>query len=138
MTSVEERDGCYSLVFLFCSIYFNYNFLFISQELEDEEAGAKIECDSDFFEEPPPYDENASFYMMNLSRPLMKAIGTLNFVHPTPIQAATIPIALLGWYLKIITHSRIINRSRGVSGQNKRIAPLYFLHKCGKRRLKDK
>lgn len=36
--------------------------------------------------------------MMNLSRPLLKAIGTLNYVHPTPIQAATIPIALLGMY----------------------------------------
>ncbi|XP_050355844.1 probable ATP-dependent RNA helicase DDX27 [Nymphalis io] len=67
------------------------------QELEDEEKeGARIECDEDFFEEPPAYDEQASFYMMNLSRPLLKAIGTLNYVHPTPVQAATIPIALLG------------------------------------------
>ncbi|XP_052744151.1 probable ATP-dependent RNA helicase DDX27 isoform X2 [Bicyclus anynana] len=63
---------------------------------EDESQGAKIEYDSDFFEEPPPYDEKASFYMMNLSRPLLKAIGSLNYVHPTPVQAATIPIALLG------------------------------------------
>ncbi|CAH2097485.1 unnamed protein product [Euphydryas editha] len=63
---------------------------------EDENEGAKIEYDSDFFEEPPQYDEQASFYMMNLSRPLLKAIGSLNYVHPTPIQAATIPIALLG------------------------------------------
>ncbi|CAB3249056.1 unnamed protein product [Arctia plantaginis] len=72
------------------------------QKLKDElenaegEQGAKIEYDSDFFEEPPPYDENASFYMMNLSRPILKAIGALNYVHPTPIQAATIPVALLG------------------------------------------
>nr|XP_037873905.1 probable ATP-dependent RNA helicase DDX27 isoform X2 [Bombyx mori] len=68
----------------------------LEQELKEGEEGTKIEYDSDFFEEPPPYDENASFYNMNLSRPLMKAIGSLNFVHPTPIQAATIPIALLG------------------------------------------
>ncbi|KAJ9585565.1 hypothetical protein L9F63_002641, partial [Diploptera punctata] len=40
--------------------------------------------------------ENASFYQMNLSRPLLKAIASMNFVHPTPIQAATIPVALLG------------------------------------------
>lgn len=33
---------------------------------------------------------------MNLSRPLMKAIGEMKFVHPTPIQASTIPTALLG------------------------------------------
>lgn len=69
----------------------------LTEELNDDgEQGAKIEYDSDFFEEPPPYDENASFYMMNLSRPLLKAIGALNYVHPTPIQAATIPVALLG------------------------------------------
>ncbi|KAG6453895.1 probable ATP-dependent RNA helicase DDX27 [Manduca sexta] len=68
----------------------------LQQELEDQEEGTRVEYDSDFFEEPPPYDENASFYMMNLSRPLLKAIGALNYVHPTPIQAATIPIALLG------------------------------------------
>ncbi|CAG9792901.1 unnamed protein product [Diatraea saccharalis] len=68
----------------------------LQQELEEDEKGAKVEYDSDFFEEPPPYDEHASFYMMNLSRPLLKAIGTLHYVHPTPIQAATIPIALLG------------------------------------------
>lgn len=68
------------------------------EELNDEdgEQGARIEYDSDFFEEPPPYDENASFYMMNLSRPILKAIGALNYVHPTPIQAATIPVALSG------------------------------------------
>lgn len=41
-------------------------------------------------------DSNTSFYQMNLSRPLLKAIAELQFVHPTPIQAETIPIALLG------------------------------------------
>lgn len=37
-----------------------------------------------------------SFYQMNLSRPLMKAIGVLGYTHPTPIQSMTIPVALLG------------------------------------------
>lgn len=37
-----------------------------------------------------------SFYQMNLSRPLMKAIGFLGYIYPTPIQASTIPLALLG------------------------------------------
>ncbi|XP_050671446.1 probable ATP-dependent RNA helicase DDX27 [Leptidea sinapis] len=69
----------------------------LKQELQnDEPKGAKVEYDTEFFEDPPPYDEQASFYMMNLSRPLLKAIGTLNYVHPTPVQAATIPIALMG------------------------------------------
>jgi len=40
--------------------------------------------------------DHASFHQMNLSRPLLKAISDMRFVHPTPIQAATIPVALLG------------------------------------------
>ncbi|XP_076259786.1 dead-box helicase Rs1 [Rhynchophorus ferrugineus] len=40
--------------------------------------------------------EAGSFYEMNLSRPILKAITDMKFVHPTPIQASTIPIALLG------------------------------------------
>ncbi|XP_075223174.1 dead-box helicase Rs1 [Lycorma delicatula] len=58
---------------------------------EDDEQKKK-----EFFEDAPPYDENVSFYEMNLSRPLMKAIGSMGFVHPTPIQAATITVALQG------------------------------------------
>uniref|UniRef100_A0A182YAU7 RNA helicase n=1 Tax=Anopheles stephensi TaxID=30069 RepID=A0A182YAU7_ANOST len=60
---------------------------------EDTEDGTK-----DYFEE---MEENAngeiqSFYQMDLSRPLMKAIGALGYIYPTPIQASTIPIALMG------------------------------------------
>jgi ATP-dependent RNA helicase DDX27 len=33
---------------------------------------------------------------MNLSRPILKALTTVGFSKPTPIQAATIPVALLG------------------------------------------
>lgn len=58
----------------------------------EEEEDLKME-----FEENPLVDDDvSSFYQMNLSRPLMKAIATLGFTHPTPIQAQTIPIALLG------------------------------------------
>lgn len=57
---------------------------------EDEEAN------KEFFEEAESGEEITSFYQMNLSRPLMKAIGVMGFIYPTPIQAATIPIALLG------------------------------------------
>ncbi|KAF8898718.1 P-loop containing nucleoside triphosphate hydrolase protein [Infundibulicybe gibba] len=39
---------------------------------------------------------HASFLTMNLSRPLLKAITTMGFHKPTPIQAATVPVALLG------------------------------------------
>lgn len=52
--------------------------------------------DADFFEDADPNCSVSSFYQMNLSRPLMRAIGVLGYTYPTPIQASTIPIALLG------------------------------------------
>ena len=62
---------------------------YLKGEPEEDE---KIEFDS-----APQLDgEVNSFYQMNLSRPLMKSIGVLGFTHPTPIQAQTIPLALLG------------------------------------------
>ena len=63
---------------------------YLKGEPEEDE---KIEFDS----APQLADgEVNSFYQMNLSRPLMKSIGVLGFTHPTPIQAQTIPLALLG------------------------------------------
>lgn len=59
--------------------------------IEDEED-EKMEFD----EAPQQNGEVNSFYQMNLSRPLMKAIGVLGYTYPTPIQASTIPLALLG------------------------------------------
>lgn len=50
--------------------------------------------DKDFFEEADENDCVQSFDQMNLSRQLMRAIGVLGYTYPTPIQAATIPIAL--------------------------------------------
>ena len=65
-----------------------------SVNIERDEAD---EGEDDFFEESVPQSaEEASFYTMNLSRPLLKAIESMSFVHPTPIQAATIPLALAG------------------------------------------
>ncbi|XP_022082251.1 probable ATP-dependent RNA helicase DDX27 [Acanthaster planci] len=49
-----------------------------------------------FFDEAPELAGYSSFQEMNLSRPLLKAITAINFVRPTPIQAQTIPVALLG------------------------------------------
>ena len=61
------------------------------------ERDEEYEGDDDFFEEAAPQSaEEASFYTMNLSRPLLKAIESMSFVHPTPIQASTIPLALAG------------------------------------------
>lgn len=40
--------------------------------------------------------EQASFQSLNLSRPIMRALSSLNFHKPTPIQSKSIPIALAG------------------------------------------
>lgn len=37
-----------------------------------------------------------SFLAMSISRPILKALTSLGYNEPTPIQAATIPVALLG------------------------------------------
>lgn len=66
--------------------------------VDDTEAGEmeSDDEDKDFFEDAVESDQINSFYQMNLSRPLMRAIGVLGYIYPTPIQASTIPIALLG------------------------------------------
>lgn len=69
--------------------------------IKERKVIKKVEKDGneghdEFFEDIELPDEHTSFYQMNLSRPLLKAIGEMKFVHPTPIQAATIPLALLG------------------------------------------
>lgn len=60
------------------------------------DADLNEENHADFFEEADGSETVHSFYQMNLSRPLMRAIGVLGYIYPTPIQASTIPIALLG------------------------------------------
>lgn len=62
----------------------------------EEEEEEEDEDGNEFFEEPESYNQDASFQAMNLSRPLLKAIEAMRFVHPTPIQGATIPVALAG------------------------------------------
>lgn len=41
-------------------------------------------------------EKKATFQTLQLSRPVMRALSTLNFQMPTPIQAKSIPIALAG------------------------------------------
>ncbi|XP_072168738.1 probable ATP-dependent RNA helicase DDX27 isoform X2 [Diadema setosum] len=55
-----------------------------------------VEENKAFFEEVSDQDKAVSFTEMNLSRPLLRAVSALNYVTPTPIQSATIPVALLG------------------------------------------
>ena len=70
-------------------------------EIVVEEEDEKDQDDEDFFDLPDvaelaQAEANKTFYSMNLSRPLLKAVDALHYVHPTPIQSATIPIALSG------------------------------------------
>lgn len=65
-------------------------------KVKEKKRKRKSSNDEEFFEEGNLETEIGSFYQMNLSRPLLKAIGEMKFVHPTPIQASTIPVALLG------------------------------------------
>ncbi|KAJ7615290.1 DEAD-domain-containing protein [Mycena polygramma] len=67
----------------------------------DDESEPETQAEKDrkaaFFDsEVTSTEEHASFLTMNLARPILKAITTLGFLKPTPIQAATIPVALLG------------------------------------------
>ncbi|KAH8290629.1 hypothetical protein KR054_004631 [Drosophila jambulina] len=61
-------------------------------EEDEEEEGEKMQFDDTI----EANEQITSFYQMNLSRPLMRAIGVLGYIYPTPIQASTIPVALLG------------------------------------------
>ncbi len=47
-------------------------------------------------EKPGKKDSLASFQGMSLSRPILRGLATVGFTKPTPIQAKTIPIALMG------------------------------------------
>ncbi|KAH6917362.1 ATP-dependent RNA helicase drs1 [Coprinopsis sp. MPI-PUGE-AT-0042] len=69
-----------------------------SSSSEEEETEADKSRKAAFFadEEPGPSSSCETFLEMNLSRPILKAISTLGFQKPTPIQASTIPVALLG------------------------------------------
>lgn len=65
-------------------------------ESEEETQAEKDRKTAFFASDAGPVEEHASFLTMNLSRPVLKAVTTMNFTKPTPIQAATIPVALLG------------------------------------------
>ncbi|KAJ7071010.1 DEAD-domain-containing protein [Mycena amicta] len=63
---------------------------------EPETQAEKSRKEAFFATQDVSTQEHSSFLSMNLSRPLLKALTTLGFSKPTPIQAATVPVALLG------------------------------------------
>ena len=68
-----------------------------SEEFDGDETQAEKDRKAAFFAETAgPSEQHGSFLSMNLSRPVLKALASLGFATPTPIQAATVPVALLG------------------------------------------
>ncbi|KAF2756888.1 DEAD-domain-containing protein [Pseudovirgaria hyperparasitica] len=74
------------------------------QDESDSEVEDAVEAQrrKDFF--APESDDHkastakisASFQAMSLSRPILRGLASIGFAEPTPIQAKTIPVALLG------------------------------------------
>ena len=69
---------------------------FDDEDQNDKNSSGKKLKKETFFEEGPTQFSHLKFTDMNLSRPILKAISELQFTNPTPIQSATIPIALMG------------------------------------------
>lgn len=66
-----------------------------NKKLKKKQKAEESEIE-DLVEDSMFYDETSNFQQMNLSRPLQKALTDMKFIHPTPIQASTIPVALMG------------------------------------------
>lgn len=75
---------------------------------EKKKSNKQSEPKSFFSEVDVITEEAGNFYQMNLSRPVLKAIQEMKFVHPTPIQSATIPIALLGNKINISSSNAFV------------------------------
>ncbi|KAM6498130.1 DEAD domain containing protein [Amanita muscaria] len=67
-----------------------------SDELESDSQADKDRKAAYFDSESAPKQLHDSFLKMNLSRPIIKALTNLGFSKPTPIQASTIPVAMMG------------------------------------------
>ncbi|KAJ0327660.1 hypothetical protein COL5a_005630 [Colletotrichum fioriniae] len=71
-----------------------------SDDEEEEDAEEQAKRDAFFAPEEPAKpgkkDTASSFQAMSLSRPLLRGLAAVGFSKPTPIQAKTVPIALMG------------------------------------------
>ncbi|SCU82807.1 LAME_0C02960g1_1 [Lachancea meyersii CBS 8951] len=73
----------------------------IPEQGSDGEADDSEEAKAEFYAPDEESSEakktvHTNFNSLSLSRPVLKGVGALNYVKPSPIQSATIPIALLG------------------------------------------
>ena len=62
----------------------------------EEEAKRKAFFAPEEAVQPETKGQKSSFQSMHLSRPILRGLQTVGFTTPTPIQAKTIPIALMG------------------------------------------
>ncbi|EGO00704.1 hypothetical protein SERLA73DRAFT_105076 [Serpula lacrymans var. lacrymans S7.3] len=67
-----------------------------SNSTDENDEGENLRKAAYFDDETRPSETHASFLTMNLSRPIIKALTTMGLHKPTPIQAAAVPVALLG------------------------------------------
>lgn len=64
-----------------------------SDEEKDEDSAEAI---ADFYEQANDKQAHTSFQTLDLSRPVLKGLANLGYAKPSPIQSASIPIALMG------------------------------------------
>lgn len=67
-----------------------------SDEEDLENEGDSAAAIADFFEAADDKETHISFQSLDLSRPVLKGLANLGYTKPSPIQAASIPISLLG------------------------------------------
>ncbi|PWN33569.1 DEAD-domain-containing protein [Meira miltonrushii] len=65
-------------------------------EVEKAKKAAFFAAEADTKQDKSSSAEDSTFQSLSLTRPIMRALSTLNFHKPTPIQAKSIPIALAG------------------------------------------
>lgn len=64
-----------------------------SESDKDEDSAEAI---AEFYEKADEEQAHTSFQTLDLSRPVLKGLSSLGYSRPSPIQSASIPIALLG------------------------------------------
>jgi ATP-dependent RNA helicase DDX27 len=68
----------------------------LGSDSENASTSDKEQKTSFFSSSSPSISKITSFLEMNLSRPLLRSLSSMSFEKPTPIQAAAIPVGLLG------------------------------------------
>mmetsp|Transcript_17402 Transcript_17402/g.17488 ORF Transcript_17402/g.17488 Transcript_17402/m.17488 type:complete len:764 (+) Transcript_17402:55-2346(+) len=71
---------------------------FNKEDEDNSDDGMDPETEAEFFDSvvDASGSKDITFYELNLSRPLLRAIEAAGFITPTPVQAQVIPIALAG------------------------------------------